>query len=454
MKSETRTIADWYAARFSDLEKRLNGGRKSDVHALRRTALGKFTRRGFPTPAEEDWRFSNPATIAKTEFLPVLGPNGEGDHEDALRRSMIGVTESIRLVFIDGHYLPSLPLRSSLPKGVIVAPVASFLSGGKSAALDLLGKQANIDTDPFAALNTAFLQDGAAILVEDGVTLDVPVHLEFIASAGASPSMANPRILVMVGNGSRAAIVETYASEGGHLHWTNAVAEIVVGDHGVVEHDRLQMENESAQHVSSTHVSLGSGSSFTSNAITLGGAYVRNNVTVTFNGEHAEATLNGLSVATGSQLVDNHTTIDHAVPNCASHELYASILDGSARGVFNGKIFVRKDAQKTDAKQTNRTLLLSDSATIDTKPQLEIFADDVKCTHGATVGQLSAEQIFYLRSRGIGEQEARDILTFAFAGTVVSGIHVQSLRERLETMLHDRLGQGRVKNDYDDDRNA
>jgi Fe-S cluster assembly protein SufD len=444
MSTAAGNITEWYSARFDEFEKKLNGGATTELHALRRRALGKFVEKGFPTSAQEDWRFSNPTIIQKTGFTPVFAPASDAGREDALRRSMIGVTESIRLVFYDGLCVPSLPLRSSLPRGVTVAPLSSFLAGKPGQVLDGLGKQADDAENPFAALSTAFFQDGAAVIIEDGVTLDMPIHLEFIASGTEVPVMAHPRILIQVGKNARASVVETYASAGSRLHWTNAVAEISVGDRGVVEHDRLQMENESAQHVSNTLVTLGRNSVFTSNAVTLGGAYVRNNVTVTFRGEYGEATLNGLSVATGSALVDNHTTIDHALPNCQSHELYASILDGSSHGVFNGKIFVRKDAQKTDAKQTNRTLLLSDSATIDTKPQLEIFADDVKCTHGATVGQLSPEQVFYLRSRGIGAQEARDILTYAFAGTVVRGIHVDSLRERLESMLHDRLRQGRV----------
>jgi Fe-S cluster assembly protein SufD len=228
------------------------------------------------------------------------------------------------------------------------------------------------------------------------------------------------------------------------VYLTNAVTEIFVGEGGRVEHDKLQMENLNSYHVGTTLVSLKGKASFTSNAINLGGALVRNNVSALFEGERAECTLNGLSVATGTQHVDNHTVIDHATPRCESHELYKAVLDGSARGVFNGKIFVRQDAQKTDAKQTNKTLLLSDDATIDTKPQLEIFADDVKCTHGATVGQLDEEQVFYLRARGIGATEARDLLTFAFATDVINRVHVDALREKLDVLLHTRLRQGRV----------
>lgn len=238
--------------------------------------------------------------------------------------------------------------------------------------------------------------------------------------------------------------METYVGHAGNTYLTNAVTEIVVGEGTVVEHDKLQLESLYAFHIGSTHVHMHQNSTLTSNSIALGGSLVRNNVTALLAGEGIECTLNGLSLSTGRQLIDNHTTIDHASPNCTSHELYKAILDGKSRGVFNGKIYVRKDAQKTDAKQTNKTLVLSDEAAIDTKPQLEIFADDVKCTHGATVGQLDEEQVFYLRSRGIGEVDARDLLTFAFLSDIINRVHVAPLREQLESMIHARLHHGRV----------
>jgi Fe-S cluster assembly protein SufD len=222
------------------------------------------------------------------------------------------------------------------------------------------------------------------------------------------------------------------------------VSETTVGEESTLYHDLVQVENPEAFHVGSRYITQGRASTVVSNALTLGGGWVRNTVQTKFTGEGGECTLNGLSLASGEQLVDNHTVIDHAVPRCASHELYKSILDGKARGVFNGKIFVRRDAQKTDARQTNKTLLLSDDATIDTKPQLEIFADDVKCTHGATVGQLDEDQVFYLRARGIDLQTARDILTFAFAGDVVDRIRIPALRATLDSLLRARLRQGRI----------
>jgi Fe-S cluster assembly protein SufD len=326
---------------------------------------------------------------------------------------------------------------------VSAGSLAAALAGDPALATRYLAPDSGGE-DSFASLNTAFLVDGAFVRVDAGVVLEEPVQILSLSSAASTPLLVQPRNLIIAGDRARIAVVESYGGMGRGISLTNAVTQIVVGDGGAVEHDKLQLENLASYHVGTTRVALGRESSFTSNTINLGGAIVRNNVSARFAGERAECTLNGLSVATGTQLIDNHTVIDHAVPHCESHELYKSVLDGNARGVFNGKIFVRQDAQKTDAKQTNKTLLLSDDATIDTKPQLEIYADDVKCTHGATVGQLDEEQVFYLRARGIGETEARDLLTFAFATDVINRVHVDVLREKLDALLHTRLRQGRV----------
>lgn len=435
---------DWYAEKFAGLEKSLNGGASTHVHALRREALASFELAGFPTTADEEWRFTNVASIAKKEFEPVLASDahrvGRGDIEPFL----LADGNAAQLVFVDGHWSRELSTVPALPDGASVTGLADALRRVPDEVGRYLGAQAKGDRNPFTSLGTAFLQDGAYVHLGAGTTLDMPIHLLFVASRRSSPFVATPRVLIVAGAGSRASIVETYASLGGNVYLTSAVSEVTLGERAVVEHDTLQLESNAAYHVKATHVRLAAGSAFTSNAITFGGAIVRNNVTAVFDGPHAECTLNGLSVATGTQHMDNHTVIDHASPRCASHELYKAVLDGSSHGVFNGKIFVRKDAQKTDAKQTNKTLLLSDEATIDTKPQLEIFADDVKCTHGATVGQLDEEQVFYLRSRGIGEVEARDLLTFAFASDVINRVHVGPLRTRLDAMLHARLSDGRV----------
>jgi Fe-S cluster assembly protein SufD len=432
---------DWYAGRFAQFEKGLNGASESPLHTLRRTGFAAFAEHGFPTTAEEEWRFTNVAPIAATQFQPVLAYERSGFTETDLRPWSLGQT-GVVLVFINGHYSRELSSVHSLPPGVTICSLSEALVHDPSLSARYFPRERGGDT--FAALNTAFLVDGAFVRVGDGVTLNEAVHILSLASSGGTPLLIQPRHLIIAGNRARLSVVETYGGQGPGVYFTNAFTQILVGEGGAVEHDKLQMENLDSYHVATTLVSLKGEGSFTSNAINLGGALVRNNVNALFEGERSECTLNGLSVATGTQLVDNHTVIDHATPRCESHELYKSVLDGSSRGVFNGKIFVRQDAQKTDAKQTNKTLLLSDDATIDTKPQLEIFADDVKCTHGATVGQLDEEQVFYLRARGIGETEARDLLTFAFATDVINRVHVDALRDKLDALLHTRLRQGRV----------
>ena len=438
-----REIRDWYAARFERFEKGLNGASKTPLHALRRKAIASFTSRGFPTTAQEEWRFTNVAAIAATQFHPVLVYEQSGVAEADIRPFSLQGAAGIVLVFINGHFSRGLSSLPRLPAGVTVGSLGESLARDPAMAGRYFESDARGD-DAFTTLNTAFLLDGAFLHLEDGVTLDEPVHILSLSSPGGDPLLVQPRHLIIVGNHARLSVVESYCGRGHGVYLTNAVTKIVVGEGALVEHDKLQMESLNSYHVGTTNVSLMREGSFTSNAINLGGALVRNNVSALFEGEHAECTLNGLSVATGTQLVDNHTVIDHATPHCESHELYKAVLDGNARGVFNGKIFVRQDAQKTDAKQTNKTLLLSDDATIDTKPQLEIFADDVKCTHGATVGQLDEDQVFYLRARGIGETEARDLLTFAFATDVITRVHVDALREKLDALLHTRLRQGRV----------
>ena len=438
--SSPDAIRSWYEAAFTRFEKGLNGGAASPLHRARQRGFAAFAAHGFPTTAEEEWRFTSVAAIAATQFVPVV--SGAGAAPVDIRPWAIA--GGIQLVFVNGRFAPALSTMGQLPRGVQVGSLADAFSTDPSLEIREFSGESVGARDAFASLNTAFLTDGAYIAVARGVTLEQTVHILSLAAPGRDPLLVIPRHLIVAGEGARLNVLETYAGLGAGGFLTDAVTEIRVGSGAVVEHDTLQVEGPAAYHVGTTHVTLGAGSSFTSNAITLGGALVRNNVSALFTGEEAECTLNGLSLGTGTQHIDNHTVIDHAVPRCRSHELYKAVLDGSARGVFNGKIFVRQDAQKTDAKQTNRTLLLSDEATIDTKPQLEIFADDVKCTHGAAVGQLDEEQVFYLRSRGIGEAEARDLLTFAFATDVINRVHAGALRDRLDTLLHARLRQGRV----------
>lgn len=438
----TNRPTDLYVSHFETFERTLNGESKSELHQLRREAIGKLNDTGFPTTKHEEWRFTNITPITKIDFKPVLRYNSEGVSQDQIDRFSFATRH--RLVFINGHFSREFSAVGNLPQGVFCGSLASSVKTSDPQVQLYLGRQVKIDETPFVLLNTAFLRDGAFIYVHDGVVLNESVHVLFIAT-GSEHTLISPRNLVVIGKNSQASIVESYVSLTHTPYMTNAVTEVIAGDNAVLEHDKLQNESLNAFHVAMIHGRLGANTSFTSNSIAIGGSLVRNNVVAILDAEGSECTLNGLSLGTGAQLIDNHTVIDHAKPRCVSHELYKSILDGRSRGVFNGKIFVREQAQKTDAKQTNKTLLLSDEAIIDTKPQLEIFADDVKCTHGATVGQLDPEQLFYLRSRGIGEMLARDILTFAFASDVVGRVHVEPLKIQLEALIHQQLGEGRSR---------
>jgi Fe-S cluster assembly protein SufD len=289
------------------------------------------------------------------------------------------------------------------------------------------------------ALNTALHQDGACILIERNVEVSKPLHLLFISSANGRPLASFPRNLIVAAEGSRVSLVEHYAGLNGGGYFTNAVTEIVQGENAAVDYYKIQEERRNAFHIATVQVRQSRSSRFSSHSISMGGALVRNDINAVLDGEGAECTLNGLYTLDGEQHEDNHTRIEHARPHCTSHELYKGILDGSSTGVFNGKIYVHKDAQKTDAKQTNKNLIRSEKAAINTKPQLEIFADDVKCTHGATIGQLDEEAVFYLRARGIGEEEARNLLTCAFARDIIDRIGIEAVRIKLEADLMQRL---------------
>ncbi|MBX2989717.1 MAG: Fe-S cluster assembly protein SufD [Bacteroidetes bacterium] len=438
---ETQSI-EWYKSRFDLFEKSLNGESKTPLHALRKQAIQTFAGMGFPSTHEEEWRFTNVLPIARTEFTPAFEYSAKGLRQADIDKFTFGGLNCTRLVFINGHLADEFSTHDPQP-GVTIAGLKSALASHPELVSRHLAKYVKVDENAFTALSTAFIHDGAFVHVEENIEATNPIHLLFIVT-GDQKVAVSPRNLIIAERGSKVSIVESYVSLATAPYLTNAVTEFVVDENAAIEHDKLQDESIEGFHIGTIHFQQSRTSNVVSNAINLGAAIARNNITAVLNGEGIESTLNGLSLATGTQHVDNHTTIDHAKPHCASHELYKSILDGKSKGVFNGKIFVRKDAQKTDAKQTNKTLLLSDDATIDTKPQLEIFADDVKCTHGATVGHLDEEQKFYLRSRGIGEEEANDLLTFAFASDVINRVHVDALREQLDTMIHARLQRGRT----------
>ncbi len=419
-----------YVLAFADFERGAAAG-PSWLTPLRKAAFSRFDEVGFPTRHDEEWRFSNPATLAETPFQLAQPTEVSAADIAPFAFPEIGGT---RLVFVNGGYIPALSVRGSLPQGVTVGNLSEAFTAHHPAIEPHLARVAKFDT-AFPALNTAFLSDGACVHIPRGVVVTEPIHLLFLSTEAGHPTVSHPRTLIVAEENSQATIVESYAGIGQGTTLTNAVTEIVVGPSANLDHYKLVRESKAAFHVATMQVQMARQSVFSSHAINLSGLFVRNDANAVLGAEHGECTLNGLSLIDGKRLVDNHTAIDHALPNCNSHELYKYILDEQGRGVFNGKIYVREDAQKTDAKQTNQSLLLSDDAQINTKPQLEIFADDVKCTHGATIGQLDPEQQFYLQSRGIPKAEARNLLIYAFASDVVSRIKVAALRDQLDALL-------------------
>jgi len=420
-----------------------NAGRGRDAEppwltSTRRHALDRFQSLGFPTTRDEEWRFTSVSPIAESTFaLPLDGRSFGRADLAPFRWPLVGAHE---IVFVNGRYAAGLSHVGALPRGVRIESLASALVSRPDEVEPSLTRLADAERHAFTALNTAFFEDGAFLSIPAHTILDTPIHVLFVTSPAvgaldARATMTHPRVVVVLGDDSQASIVESYAGPNGAAYLTNAVTEVVLGESAVLDHYTLQREGARSYHMAALHARAARSANLRAHAISLGGSLVRNEVTVVLDGEGVECTLNGLYLADDRRVVDNHTTIDHAKPHCGSREIYKGILSDAARAVFNGKIIVRPDAQKTDAKQTNRALLLSDNASINTKPQLEIFANDVKCTHGAAVGQLDDEAIFYLRSRGLSDAEARHFLIRAFAGDVLNRLPLEPLRTAVEEVI-------------------
>lgn len=413
-----------YVSDYALREKELPGPRE-----IRRAAIQRFGILGFPTTKNEDWKYTNLAPFLKTPYEPAPLLTA-GSVREQLASGPFAELDCPRLVFLNGRYAAEL---SSPPRGVRAGSLRESLDWSSS------GRFVDIEKNAMAALNTALFEDGAIIRIAGGLAVEQPIHVLHVSSGGG---VSYPRNLILAGRDSQALIVEGYLGLDEQRYFTNAVTELVAGDGSVIAHYKLQAEGAGALHCGLLRVEQGASSSFASYNIALGAALARNEIVVVLAGEGAECTLNGLYLATGNQHVDNHTTLDHARPHSTSRELYKGILDGKSQGVFHGRIIVRPEAQKTDAIQRNKSLLLSRDAVINTKPQLEIYADDVRCTHGASVGQVDQDAIFYLRSRGIGLEEARNLLTYAFTSEILDGIRVESIRSRLAGALRERLSGG------------
>jgi Fe-S cluster assembly protein SufD len=399
---------------------------------VRRAGFERFRELGFPAPGDEAWKYTNVAPILKVPFAPAVE---EGPRRTA---SPLVPKDGARLVFVNGRYAAGLSSIAASGAGVEVASLQETLANRPESVEPHLARLAR-EGNTFADVNSALLEDGAFVRIPAGVVVPEPIHLLFLSEPDFGPTVSHPRNLVVAERGSQAVVVESWIGTAGALYFTNAVTEVFVGDGAVLDFYKLERESLDAFHVATMEVLQGRDSTIHSHSITLGGALVRNELNVRLDAPGASCTLNGLFLGSGTQHLDNHTKIDHAQPHGTSRELYKGIMSGRSRGVFNGRIIVRQDAQKTDAMQTNKNLLLSKEALVNSEPALEIFADDVKCRHGSTIGQLDETALFYLRSRGIGESEARNLLVYAFASDVASRIRIAPLRALVEEHLGLRL---------------
>jgi Fe-S cluster assembly protein SufD len=404
------------------------------VDLLRNNAIDRFEQLGFPTVQHEEWKYTNLAPLAKAGLQPAT-------NETELTRAtaVYGETQTSHVVLIDGFFQTKSLVRSALDQVVVLDLLTAIADPvhGKTVS-DYLARNAPYHDHALTALNTAFLRSGLFVLIPKDVKLEAPLQITYLSEQLDRASF--PRTLVIAEQNSSAVIVENFVSyNDSGRSFVNAVTEIVLHEGAQLRHYRVQKENFDSYHISTTAAELGRGSSYNTTSINLGAQLARHDVSVVMQDEGAECWVDGLYLVGPGQHSDTHSTIDHKQPHCSSHQLYKGILDGNARAVFNGKVFVREGAQKTDAMQTNKNLLLSPQARVDTKPQLEIYADDVKCAHGAAVGQLDEDELFYLQARGINPDLGRSLLTYGFAEELIGKIELESIRLQLDKIVLDRL---------------
>ncbi|HEX9282311.1 MAG TPA: Fe-S cluster assembly protein SufD [Gemmatimonadales bacterium] len=444
-------VKERYLADFEAFAGNGAAGAPAWLAQIREGAMARFAELGFPTMKQEEWRFTSVAPIAETRFALVRpgGPPGPPSAAPASRdidRFVPRGATRRRVVFVNGRHVPALSATDGLPGGVRAASLADGCRREPDLVRRHLGRYAGDARNGFTALNTAFLDDGAFVHVPAGVVLDEPLHLVFLAApppgSGATPVVSHPRNLVVVGAGASATVVESYVSLADGVYWTNAVTELVVEEGAHAEYFRLQRESRDAYHVATTHAHQERDSVLALHPVTLGGALARHDVHTVLAGIGGQLTLNGLYLLGGRQHGDHHTVIDHAQPHCESHEYFNGVLDDQAHGVFNGRIVVRPGAQRTDSKQTNNNLLLSTEARADSQPQLEIYADDVKCTHGSTVGPIDENQLYYLRSRGLSPETARGLLTYGFGAEILGRMRAAEVRSLLDYLVRTWLARG------------
>jgi Fe-S cluster assembly protein SufD len=419
---------------FTRLEKQVNVPSPTWLEKLKKAGLARFEQVGFPSPKTEAWRHTNIQPITKTQWSAATDANVAGA-APLVEQFTFGRDAVAELVFVNGRFHGELSRVGKLPRGVKASSLAEAINTDGETVQKHLGKHASIEANPFVALNTGLIGDGAYLHFPTGTTIEQPIHVLLVSTGAEQAAVAHPRVLVVAEDNVHATIVESYVGSEGRTYFTNAVTEIATGADCHIDHCRLQQEGKLANHVSTMQVELGRSTTFVSHAVTIGAKLTRNDLNCLMNGEYAYATLNGLVLIGGEQHCDNHTLLRHEKPNCPSHELYKHVLSDRASAVFKGQIFVQKDAQKTDSKQTSKTLLLSDDAYMNSQPALEIYADDVKCTHGSTTGPVDEDMVFYLRTRGVSLEAARHLLTYAFAADVTRRIKVEPVRRRIEDYM-------------------
>ncbi|MCX7011999.1 MAG: Fe-S cluster assembly protein SufD [Candidatus Sumerlaeota bacterium] len=432
-----------FLAEFERAESAFADNGRGWLQPIRREAIHRFAQMGFPTRRNEQWRHTNLAALESQAFRRAPDVSLNEEIVAFARSFLLAEPGALQIVFVNGNFAPEL---SSLAAsdGVRVSPLAMAMLDEGELIRRHLARHARLDERPFVALNTAFLRDGAFVHIPKERRLDAPIHLLFVSTSAAEPFVTHPRNLLIADEGAEAKIVETYAGLSGAAYFTNATTELVVGPAANVEHYKLQFESPAAFHLATIQVRQERASRFASHTLSTGGLLARNDINVALAGEGCEGALHGLYLGAGKQHLDSHTLLEHASPRCSSREVYKGILDGESSAVFNGCIQVHPHAQKTDALQSNKCLLLSDAAAIHTQPQLKIYADDVKCTHGASVGRLDQSALHYLRSRGIAEAEARALMIYAFANEVIDGFRIDSLRERLGRRIVERFQRNGV----------
>jgi len=437
MEYATMQNEESYVRRFTSFEDTLKDNGEAWLMPIRETAISRFKELGFPSRRDEQWRFTNISPISKTPFK-LSEPGESALAASDIDGALVPGLEGARLVFVEGYFSDALSSIGSLPDGVMVKSLKDALSSERELVEKHLTRYVDLTDDAFSALNTAFMQDGLFVFVPRGIILEAPIYALYVSTAAAAPTISHPRNLIVLEESAEASVVEDYVSlDSGGVHFSNVVTELVAGENSTLNHYLLERENDSSFNVSTFRIEQQRDSAVASHTALIGGSLVRNNIHPVLAGEGADCLINGVFMGRGTQHMDNFMMVEHASPHCNSRQFYYGVLDDKSRGVFSGRIVVHKDAQKTDAKQTNRNLLLSDAAQVDTKPQLEIYADDVKCTHGATIGQINKDALFYLRTRGIPEDGARSILLVAFAGECIERMPLEPVREFLQRIVTD-----------------